>query len=313
MSEAFTRSMSRRTFLAGASIALAAPVLRGADTVKLDGFVDAHSHVWTDDVAKYPLVDNQPASNLIPRTFTAEELLAIARPLGVSRVVLIQHKPYFGVDNRYLVDVMAAHPGVFSGVACVAAEEPSPEREMVRLKKLGFRGFRIRPGEGSADRWVNSPGINSMWATASKEGLAICPLIGPEDIDQVDEMCKKFPDTTVVVDHFARIGQHGDFPEAELKLLVGLAKHPRVHVKISAFYFLGQKRPPYLDLAPLVRRVVDAFGSSRLMWGSDCPYQLGAGNNYAASLELIQKRLDFLTDADRRAMLRETATKVFFS
>jgi L-fuconolactonase len=313
MSESPGGSVSRRIFLAGAAAALAIPVLEGADAPKLDGYVDAHSHVWTDDVVKYPLVNNQPASKLIPRSFTADELLAIARPLGVSRVVLIQHKPYFGVDNRYLVDVIAVHPGVFSGVACIAAEEPAPDREMVRLKKLGFRGFRITPGEGAADRWVNSPGVNSMWATATKERLAICPLIGPDNIVQVDEMCRKYPDTTVVVDHFARVGQNGDFPEADVKQLVGLARHPKVHVKVSAFYFLGQKKPPYRDLVPLIRRVYDAFGPSRLMWGSDCPYQLGAGNNYAASLELIQKGLDFLSDSDRRAFLRDTATKVFFA
>jgi predicted TIM-barrel fold metal-dependent hydrolase len=300
-------------FLAGAAGVLAAPVAGGAEPVKLDGFVDAHSHVWTDDVAKYPLVNGQPASKLIPRTFTADELLAIARPLGVSRVVLIQHRPYFGVDNRYLADVIAAYPGVFSGVACIAAEEPAPDREMVRLKRLGFRGFRITPGEGGAGRWIDSPGINRMWAIAPKEGLAICPLIGPDNIVQVDEMCWKNPETTVVVDHFARVGQNGDFPEADVKSLVGLAKHPKVHVKVSAFYFLGQKTPPYRDLVPLIRRVYDAFGPTRLMWGSDCPYQLGGGNNYAASLELIQKGLDFLSDSDRRAVLKETATRVFFA
>jgi len=95
-----SRTVSRRSFLAGAAAALASSGLQAADAPPEDGFVDAHSHVWTDDVAKYPLVNNQPASKLIPRTFTADELLAIARPLGVSRVVLIQHRPYFGVDNR---------------------------------------------------------------------------------------------------------------------------------------------------------------------------------------------------------------------
>jgi len=313
MLEAATGSTSRRTFLAGSALALTAGALAGAEAGTLDGFVDAHSHVWTDDVAKYPLADNQPVSNLAPRTFTADELMAIARPLGVSRVVLIQHKPYFGVDNSYLADVMAASPGVFSAVARIAAEKPAPEREMVRLKGLGFRGFRIRPGEGGADRWVNSPGIRIMWETAAKEGLAICPLLGPADLGQVDEMCRKSPETTVVVDHFARVGQHGDFPEADVKQLTGLARHPKVHVKVSAFYFLGQKKPPYRDLAALIRRVVDAFGPSRLMWGSDCPYQLEGGNTYAASLDLLRNGLDFLSDSDRRAILKETATKVFFS
>ncbi|HVJ86047.1 MAG TPA: amidohydrolase family protein [Caulifigura sp.] len=304
---------SRRTFLAAAAGSVVSSVVRGAAASPADGFVDAHSHIWTDDVAKYPLVNNQPVSKLAPRTFTADELLAIARPVGVSRVVLIQHRPYFGVDNRYLVDVIAAYPGVFSGVACIDAEQATPEREMQRLKGLGFRGFRIQPGEGGAARWIDSPGINAMWSAAAREGLAICPLLGAEELGQVDEMCRKYPETTVVVDHFARIGMTGDFPEKDVQALVGLKRYHRVNVKVSAFYFLGRKKPPYDDLAPLIRRVLDAFGPDRLMWGSDCPYQLGAGNNYAASLELIQKGLDFLIASDREALLRKTATRVFFS
>jgi predicted TIM-barrel fold metal-dependent hydrolase len=307
------RSLSRRHFLAAAASIVAARSLSGAETVQLAGYVDAHSHIWTGDVAKYPLVDGQPASKLAPPTFSAEELLALARPLGVSRVVLIQHKPYFGVDNRYLADMIAAFPGVFSGVACIAAEAPHPEQEMLRLKKLGIRGFRIRPGEGGAARWMDSPGMRAMAACAAAENLAICPLIGPDDIEHVDDLCQQFPATTIVVDHFARVGMNGDFPEKDVLRLVGLAKRPKVHVKVSAFYFLGKKTPPYRDLVPLIRRVYDAYGANRLMWGSDCPYQLGAGNTYAASVELIEKGLDFLSTADRAALLRDTAARVFFS
>ena len=306
-------NLSRRSFLATTAIGLAPAFLHAADPKPADGFVDAHSHIWTNDVAKYPLVNNQPASKLAPPTFTADELLAIARPLGVSRVVLIQHRPYFGVDNGYLADIMAAYPGVFSGVACIAAEADNPGREMVRLKSQGFRGFRITPGEGAADRWINSAGIREMCETAARENLAICPLLGPDNLHQVDELCRKYPDTTVVVDHFARVGMNGDFPEPDVKALLDLKKHARVHIKVSAFYFLGQKKPPYRDLAPLIRRVFDTFGPDRLMWGSDCPYQLGNGNNYAASLELIQKGLDFLSPSDKNALLKKTATRVFFS
>ncbi len=100
----------------------ATSISRGADPSVGDRFVDAHSHIWTNDVARYPLVDGQPASKLAPPTFTAEELLLIAKPVGVSRIVLIQHKPYFGVDNRYLEDTIAKFPGVFAGVACINAE-----------------------------------------------------------------------------------------------------------------------------------------------------------------------------------------------
>ena len=33
------------------------------------------------------------------------------------------------------------------------------------------------------------------------------------------------------------------------------------YVKLSAFYHLGAKRPPYTDVLPMLRRLVDAFGA----------------------------------------------------
>ncbi len=105
---------------------------------------------------------------------------------------------------------------------------------------------------------------------------------------------------------------NGDFPENQLKLLGLLASRPRVHLKISAFYFLGSKKPPYRELIPMIRRVYEAFGPDRLMWGSDCPYQLGGENNYKASIDLIRSGVEFLSASDRQKILRETCTRVFF-
>ena len=102
-----------------------------------DGFVDAHSHIWTTDLDAYPLADGQTVDDLQPRSFTAEELLETARPHGVTRVVLIQHKPYHGLDNSYITDSITRFPGLFSAVACIEADTAHPGRDMARLKELG--------------------------------------------------------------------------------------------------------------------------------------------------------------------------------
>ena len=57
----------------------------------------------------------------------------------------------------------------------------------------------------------------------------------------------------------------------------------------------------------------EAFGADRLMWGSDCPYQLQSDNNYADSVALIRDQLDFVSNSDRIAILRGTAEKLFFA
>jgi predicted TIM-barrel fold metal-dependent hydrolase len=151
-----------------------------------------------------------------------------------------------------------------------------------------------------------------MWETAAKTGQKMCCLINPVNLPEVTAMCERHPDTPVVIDHFALIGVDGEFREADLAALCKLAKRKQTYIKISAYYALGKKQPPYLELIPMIRRLLDAFGPSRLMWASDSPYQLENGNTYAASLALIKEKLDFITAEDRDWLLRKTAETVFF-
>jgi len=104
----------------------------------------------------------------------------------------------------------------------------------------------------------------------------------------------------------------GAIDQAQLDSLRGLAEFPNVAVKTSAFYALGRKTPPYDDLADMIRSLRDAYGAERLMWATDCPYQLAEGQGYGPSIALIRDRLDFLTAAERQAILRDTATRIFF-
>jgi predicted TIM-barrel fold metal-dependent hydrolase len=219
---------------------------------------------------------------------------------------------YYRFDNRYMLDTMDRFPGVFSGVAIVDESAADPAGAMRELAAKGVRGFRINPGGTPLDAWIGSSGMAKMWETAADEGLAICPLIGPEALPAIGKMCERFPKTRVVIDHFARIGADGVIRDEQLESLARLADHAHVHVKTSAFYALGKKQPPYTDLAPMIRRMRDAFGADRLLWASDCPYQVGPGHEYAAAIRLVREGLDFLSDQEKAAILHDTADRVFF-
>lgn len=301
-----TRAMGRRDALAllGAG-ALGLARSAGAGE-RGPGWIDAHIHVWTPDLAQYPLKPGARPSDLAPPSFTPDEFFAHARPSGVRRVVLIQMS-FYGSDNSYMLDCIAAQPDVFRGVA-VLADEPDPRRRMRDWKARGVRGLRIYP---SPD--FDSPRLAEIYRAASEEDFAVCHLANPEDLPGVDAMCARWPDAPVVVDHFGRIGVDGRIRDADLDNLCRLARRPRTYVKVSAFYALGKKTAPYLDLAPMVRRVLDAFGPERLMWASDCPYQVQDGRRYDDSIALVRDRLDFLSPGDRERLLCTTAEKLFFS
>lgn len=307
-----TPLLTRRTFLRATAAAALAP----AACTSLQGgggeFIDAHVHVWSPDTRRYPLSRNFSRRDMVPPSFTPEELFAHTRPNGVGRVVLIQMS-FYDSDNRCMLDAIARHRGVFRGVAIVDETATGVCNTMKALAPRGVRGFRLYTDRRKAESWLHSPTMRKMWACAADSGLSMCLLANPDALPAVERMCREFPQTRVVVDHFARIGMKGPVKRGDLDNLCRLADFPNTFVKTSAFYALGKKRTPYTDLAPMIRRLRDTFGASRLMWASDCPYQVMDGHTYAVSIALIRDRLDFLSAEDRRWMLRGTAERVFFS
>ena len=306
-------SFSRRRFIAAtASTGLTTLAGCAATGGGGKGHVDAHVHVWTPDTARYPLAKGMTKAGMV-ESFTPEQLFSHCRPEGVGRIVLIQMS-FYQYDNSYMLGAIAAHPGVFSGVAIVNERESGVGARMRDLARKGVRGFRIHAGpEKNLETWLGSDGMAEMWKTAADEGLNICPLVNPEALPLIDKMCVKHPRTPVVIDHFARIGMSGVVSRADLDRLLHLSSHPKVCVKTSAFYALGKKQAPYTDLGGMIRECRDHFGAERLMWASDCPFQVEKGHTYRDSIALIRDRLDFLTASDKEWMLRKTAERVFFS
>ncbi|MFP6613007.1 MAG: amidohydrolase family protein [Pirellulales bacterium] len=283
-----------------------------AATNKPSGWIDPHSHIWTRDLSKFPLAEGRTLKDLDPPSFTAEELIDTAKAEGVDRVVLIQHHIFYGWDNSYMTDAARRYPGRFRVVGMVDDTTRRPDQVMRKLLKQRVTGFRITPRIRGKDKWLGGSGMAAMWRCAADTRQAMCCLIDSDDLAAVDAMCRKFPETPVIVDHLARIGVDGQIRDADVKRLCSLAKHKHTFVKVSAFYALGKKAPPYLDLVPMIRRVFEAFGPQRLMWASDAPYQLVGGHTYKASIRLVRDGLDFLSKADRTSLLRSTAEKLYF-
>jgi predicted TIM-barrel fold metal-dependent hydrolase len=310
-------ALSRRAALGAAAAAAWAVAARsaaaqaGAPPRRLP-YIDAHSHVWSSDVERWPLAKGQTKADLAPPSFTPEELFALAEPQGVGRVVLIQHSVYHAFDNSYLLDCARRMPGRFSLVGMLDDTQPGVGERFRALLPQGVRGLRITPRVRGA-AWLVGDGMAALWRTAAETGQAMCCLIDPQDLPAVAAMCQRNPETSVVIDHFARIGADGQIREADVATLCGLAKYKHVTVKLSAFYALGQKAPPYDDLVPLIRRVLEAFGVERCMWASDAPYQVQPPHTYAASIALIRERLTGLSAGDKEWLLTRTAERVFFA
>jgi predicted TIM-barrel fold metal-dependent hydrolase len=274
-------------------------------------FIDAHVHVWTDDFERYPLAPGVSVEAMELRRFWSNQILAHARLSGVGKIVLIQMS-YYGTDNRYMLDVVSSSAEIFRAVAVIDPLGKDVPGEMDRLKPLGVRGFRIYLIDQAAAKSLERGALDPMFQAAAETGMVLCALINPEFLPALSRICARFPETPVVVDHLGRIGMSGPIEPEQVRSLCDLCRYGKVGVKVSAFYALGEKRPPHLELSDLIRRVYDSFGPKRLLWGSDCPFQI-LNEPYEASIAVIRDRLSFFSAADREWILRRTAEELFFS
>ena len=319
-------TLTRREVLAsvaGVGIAAALPAARPADAkpVPGSGFIDAHVHIWTADTKKYPLAAGFTEKDLWFPSFSAEETIELGQTSGVDRFNLIQ-MTWYGLDHSYILDVIAKNPRQFVGTGIVPAVTdvalPGPDATMIALSKGGVYAFRIRGKSArtkfnDGERWLDHPGYHKMFAAAAKHNLALSFLMPPADLPEVDRMCTKFPETPVIIDHFCLIGRKMMFIEEEIKQLSKMARHKKVMLKIGAFFVLGKS--PFLEMLPLIKRVVDDFGPERCMWETAAPHglvQIKDEQTYKAAVAVIEDHADFLSKSDKQKILVTTAENFFF-
>src|SRR5215472_7163428 len=153
------------------------------------GFIDAHVHVWTDDLDHFPLASEFRPSDMNPRSASPDDILDHARLSAVDRAVLIQMS-YYGSDNSYMLEVIRCFGGVFRGIAVVDSHGNHPDEEMRRLASRGIRGFRIY-AEGESDASCLASGaLDRVFECGQEERLALCLLILPENLDAVRKCCE---------------------------------------------------------------------------------------------------------------------------
>jgi len=287
--------------------------------------IDAHVHVWSDDFERYPLMPGFTAADLWKPSSTPEDFARFNAPFGRVRMNLVQ-MTWYGLDHSYILDRIAAAPDRFVGTGIVSAVSDvslaSPGLTMVALAQRGVYAFRVRGGTarqafGNVDRWLDYPEYEEMFKVGAEHNLALSFLMANEQLREIERMCERHPETPVILDHVCGCrSRDGRFLEEEVRRLCAVARFPRVMVKLGPIHGLGDGEAPYLELLPLIERVVGAFGPNRIMWESDSGGPIDMTDpvcDYPATVALINERADFLSDSDREQILFGTAERFFFS
>lgn len=266
--------------------------------------IDPHVHVWKHD-PRYPWA--KETTHPPPHDATPEILLKLMKENGVRRTVIIQ-VIHYRWDNSYLSDVLKQYPQQFRGVARVNPEDPAAPDQLSNLVRAeGFAGIRISPAGDQRGDWIHGPLMDPLWRRCSEEKASMSVLAPITRLPDIAPLIEKFPDLDVVIDHMADCPP--ERPEL-LRHLLALKKYPRVFVKVSHTWSLSRQPYPYPDCQAQVKRIYDAFGPQRLMWGTDWPL-VERYCGYGKALSIIRDGMPFLNAGDKEWMLSKTVSRVF--
>lgn len=305
--------MDRRQFITSAAlggIALSAttqglPVRRANAATPEKGalMIDSHVHVWKRDPA-FPF---SPLRKPPTEDATAEMVLDLMAANGVARTVLIQMIHYMW-DNSYLADVLKRYPTKFLGVCRVNPEDPAAPDTLAKLvTEQGFRGVRISPYTAAEYDWIAGPLMPPLWRRCNDLKVPMTVLTEAPRLPQLSPLIEANPDLTVVIDHMADVVPSD---EKGVRDLLALARFPKVFVKISHMWKISSQPYPYADAMDQVKKLYDAFGPKRLMWGTDWPVSLPQ-ISYPKIVELYRDHLSFLSAEDRQQILSKTVQEVW--
>jgi predicted TIM-barrel fold metal-dependent hydrolase len=318
--------ISRRAFLtglacsaAGAGLSPAVPAQahqagRGPAAAPL---IDTHMHVWSDDPDRFPFAHPYEPKFKPPRVAATLELLRKEMDeSGVRHCVLVQ-TIYHGWDNRYLAQCLKADPVRFRGQGLIDPTDAQvAEKLEFWVREHGLAGMRFSPiYYRDKDDWLNAEPSRALWKKAEELKAIFNFFIAAGQLPKLEAMLRRFPKVPVVIDHLARIDLKAADPLPEVKKLLALAPYPNVSVKVSELSVLSPSgKYPYKDTFPLVRRVYDAFGPDRLLWGTGFPgaTRAQAGRpSLKEELDLVRREIPFFSDTDREKILGRNAARLW--
>ena len=246
-----------------------------------------------------------------PEEVTGDQMVAAMDALGVDGALLISPYSLYRYDASYALEVYAKHPGRFGLIKPFDPRSESVADEIAEWAKTpGVVGARImltaQPFE------ADDPGLNRILAAGAQAGIPINVMCSGK-LPLLRELVRRNPDTQVVIDHLGLVQPPEPPPPpkpfADLPNVLSLAEFDNVAIKISGAGTLSHQPFPYQDIWEPLRKIFDAFGLDRCLWGTDWTRAVKL-LTYEQGVEAFRVT-DQLSDSERSTLMGGTLMKIY--
>ena len=272
--------------------------------------IDSHHHLWHYSPEQYGWIGEEMSA--IRRDFLTPDLQQVAAEHGVDRFVTVQARQTLE-ETRWLIELAEQQPliGGMVGWAPLASPDVADQLEPFAASPW-LKGIRHIVQDEPDDRFLLRNDFNRGVAVLKNFQLVYDVLVYARQLPAAIEFADRHPDQPLVLDHIAKPTiRSAEFDQTWERDFRELARRENVSCKFSGVVtevrddtWSIETVRPYWDVA------LEAFGATRLMFGSDWPVCLLA-TDYGRWLATAGELAGELSSDERAALLGGTARRVY--
>ena len=267
--------------------------------------IDSHQHFWKYNPETHAWIDDDMAS--IRRDFLPSDLKTVYTENGIDGCVAVQADQTLE-ETDFLLELARDNDFIKGVVGWADLRAKNVEKTLEKYasnKKL--KGWR-HVVQGEADHnFLLRPDFLRGISYLEKYEYTYDILVFPHQLGAVLEFVKHFPHQKFVIDHIAKPYIKDGFYEGWALLMEAIAQHENVYCKVSGMITEADYNTWTPEqVHPYLHHVLEIFGSERLMFGSDWPVCLVAGN-YAQVKTVVTDFISGLCDIDQNMIMGENA------
>jgi L-fuconolactonase len=271
--------------------------------------VDSHQHFWQIDRGDYGWL-NAADHPKIARDYLPRDLAPLLAAGRIDRTILVQAAPTES-ETGFLLELANSTPfvaGVVGWIDFEAAEVAEKVACLANHPKLV--GLRPMIQDIADVEWMLRPQFALTFSGMQKRALCFDALVAPRHLPALETFLRRYDGLSVVIDHGAKPDIVGVGLDVWSTSIRRIARTSRALCKLSG---LATEAGPDWNaeiLKPYVDVLLESFGASRLMWGSDWPV-LNEVGDYAGWLNAAETLTAHLSSAECEQIFGGTAATFY--
>ena len=271
--------------------------------------IDAHQHFWKYQPTEFDWIGE--GMEAIRRDFLPADLQREISAAGIDGVVSMQARQSLD-ETRWLLELAAMNDFIKGVVGWLPLASPQVRRDMeIFAANPKLKGIRHVLQDEGDESWLHNPNFNAGIDELKEFGLVYDLLIFERQLPAAIKFVDRHSSQIFVLDHLGKPRVKDGLLEPWNRNIRELAKRENVCCKISGLVTEADWSAwTEVQLQPYVETVLEAFGSSRVMFGSDWPV-CRVACDYSRWVDAVERLTGKLSLAERTQILGGTASEVY--